>query len=146
MNFLNAFGAANPFNDEFMNYETLKPFNENYKQYFNNSFMSECEITKNFLQELSNDKPDDVDPILNAFQDLCDDKVKRELLPNIYNLYILLLTLPVTTASCERQFSRFRRVKNYLRNRSLDDRTSALCVTSSLKNVLSSYYLIVKDF
>ncbi|KAK1894641.1 52 kDa repressor of the inhibitor of the protein kinase [Dissostichus eleginoides] len=45
---------------------------------------------------------------------------------NLYKLVCISMTLPVTSAACERSFSCLRRLKTYLRNRSGDARTSNL--------------------
>ena len=45
-----------------------------------------------------------------------------------YKLVSIALTLPVTSAACERSFSCLRRLKTYLRNKSGDARTSNLGV------------------
>ena len=52
-------------------------------------------------------------PYKNAFTDL-------------HRLICISLTLPVTSAGCERSFSCLRRIKNYLRNSSGDARNSNL--------------------
>ena len=47
---------------------------------------------------------------------------------DLYKLISISLTLPVTSASCERSFSCLRRLKSYLRNSSGDGRTSDLAL------------------
>ena len=44
--------------------------------------------------------------------DLCD----KEVFPNLHILFVILCTLPVTTATAERSFSGMRRLKTYLRS------------------------------
>ncbi|KAM3850214.1 zinc finger MYM-type protein 1-like [Diretmus argenteus] len=50
----------------------------------------------------------------------------QEAFIDLYKLLCISLNLPVTSASCERSFSCLRRVKNYLRNRSRENRNSNL--------------------
>lgn len=56
-----------------------------------------------------------------------------KLYPNLQTVVRLALTLPVSSATCERSFSAMRRVKNYLRSTMQQDRFSAL----SLLNIES---------
>ena len=46
--------------------------------------------------------------------------------PNVFKLLQLVMTLPVSSATCERSFSAMRRVRNYLRTTMSEDRFSAL--------------------
>ena len=46
--------------------------------------------------------------------------------PNLLLIMQLAMTLPVSSATCERPFSAMRRVKNYMRSTMLQDRFSAL--------------------
>ena len=48
----------------------------------------------------------------------------------IYRLLLMAVTLPVTSASCERTFSKMKIVKTYLRNSMSNDRLSNLAVLS----------------
>uniref|UniRef100_A0A8C5AUR6 HAT C-terminal dimerisation domain-containing protein n=1 Tax=Gadus morhua TaxID=8049 RepID=A0A8C5AUR6_GADMO len=54
----------------------------------------------------------------------------RDAFVDLYRLICISLTLPVTSASCERSFSCLRRIKNYLRNSSGDTRNSNLALLS----------------
>jgi len=49
---------------------------------------------------------------------------------NLYTAFLLFLTLPVTVATAERSFSKFKLIKTYLRNTMQDDRLSGLAVLS----------------
>lgn len=46
--------------------------------------------------------------------------------PNLYKLLQVALTIPVSSASCERSFSVMRRIKTWLRNSMSNDRFSNL--------------------
>lgn len=48
--------------------------------------------------------------------------------PNLLKCVKVALTLPVTSASCERSFSAMKLIKTYLRNKTGDDRLSDLAV------------------
>ena len=51
-------------------------------------------------------------------------------LPNLSILYKLYLTLPVTSATAERSFSRLEIIKNYLRSTMANNRLSGLALIS----------------
>lgn len=59
---------------------------------------------------------------LNATLKLCS----AETFPNIRTALVLLLTLPVSTATAERSFSVLRRLKTYLRSTMRQDRLVAV--------------------
>jgi hypothetical protein len=50
----------------------------------------------------------------------------QDLYPNIYAIFTVLITMPVSSASSERSFSAMRRVKNGLRATMGDERLSNL--------------------
>lgn len=58
----------------------------------------------------------------------CLDKCDQKLYPNIYTLLQILATLPVSTATPERSFSSLRRLKNYLRNTTGENRLNGLAL------------------
>jgi len=51
-------------------------------------------------------------------------------LPNLSVPYKICLTLPVTSATAERSFSRLKIIKNYLRSTMTNDRPSGLALIS----------------
>ena len=59
----------------------------------------------------------DNDALSSTFSDVC-------------TAYILLLTLPVTVATCERSFSKLKLVKNYVRSITSEERLSDLAMLS----------------
>ncbi len=70
----------------------------------------------------------------------------KEIYPNIYIVIRILLTIPVSTASAERSFSKL--IKNYLRNTMSQERLSALAVLSIESDLASrlNYDTIIKEF
>lgn len=55
-----------------------------------------------------------------------DEVAELKNFPNLFKLMQLVMTLPVSSATCERSFSAMRRVRNYLRTTMSEDRFSAL--------------------
>ncbi|KAJ4431682.1 hypothetical protein ANN_20284 [Periplaneta americana] len=62
----------------------------------------------------------------------------QEVLPELYKLCNLILTIPVTTAGVERSFSTLKRIKTYARSTMSEDRLSGLAVISIQKEMLKS--------
>lgn len=58
------------------------------------------------------------------------DKQMAPGLPNLSILYKIFLTLPVTSATAERSFSRLKLIKNYLRSTMKTERLSGLALLS----------------
>ena len=58
----------------------------------------------------------------------CLDNCDQKLYPNIYTLLQILATIPVSTATPERTFSSLRRLKNYLRNTTSENRLNGLAL------------------
>lgn len=54
------------------------------------------------------------------------DIITKEKYPQLYTLYCICLTLPVSSSTCERSFSVLRRIHNYLRTTMSDTRLSDL--------------------
>lgn len=53
-------------------------------------------------------------------------EINKKFFPNLYKLLQVALTIPVSSASCERSFSVMRRIKTWLRNSMSNDRFSNL--------------------
>lgn len=52
----------------------------------------------------------------------------RNLYPNLHNIFLVLLTMPVSSASAERSFSSLKRLKTYLRSTMGADRLTSLAL------------------
>ena len=69
--------------------------------------------------------------------------------PNLVNLLKsiqITLTIPGTSASCERSFSAMKLIKTYLRNRAEDDCLSDLTVLFALENRLVDRAKLIETF
>ena len=54
----------------------------------------------------------------------------KEVMPEVYKLFSLILTIPSTSVSVERSFSCLKRIKTYLRNSTSQQRLSSLSTIS----------------
>ena len=59
--------------------------------------------------------------------------------PNAWNIYRVLLTIPVTVASAERNFSKLKLVKNYLRSTMSQERLNGLTMLSIEKEIIDKH-------
>ncbi|CAM8925564.1 unnamed protein product [Rhodiola kirilowii] len=73
---------------------------------------------------------------------------KSNMFPLLYKVITLILTLPVSTATTERSFSRMSIVKNALRNKMEDDLLSDCLVVNIEKQIAKTFStdLIIDDF
>ncbi len=67
-------------------------------------------------------------------------------LPNLNAIFRILLTMPVSSATCERSFSTLRRLKNYMRNTMGNDRLSDLALLNIHQDIEVDLDQFLKDF
>lgn len=72
----------------------------------------------------------------------------QEVYPNCYISIRILLTIPVSTASAERSFSKLKLIKNYLRNAMSQERLLGLAVLSIESEIAATlnHEEIIKNF
>ncbi|XP_060585819.1 uncharacterized protein LOC132741624 [Ruditapes philippinarum] len=73
-------------------------------------------------------------------------KTNKDLYPCIYNILAVLLTMPPTSASCERSFSAMKRIKNYLRSTMRTERMSSLAILHIHKDMDVDISKIINTF
>ena len=83
---------------------------------------------------------------IKAYQGLSD--IEKPLYPQVLQLLKILLVCPVTSAACERSFSKLRRLKTWLRNTVGQERLNSNIVCNIHKDILMSIDLnnIVSEF
>lgn len=91
--------------------------------------------------------PDFMRDVKQLHQYITENNLK-EIYPNIYIVIRILLTVPVSTASAERSFSKLKLIKNYLRSTMSQERLSALAVLSIEANIASNldYDTVIREF
>ncbi|XP_029347858.1 zinc finger MYM-type protein 1-like [Acyrthosiphon pisum] len=117
-----------------MNYYESQCFIEQYKDLLNvdvNTLQSEMLVVKNCVSRRNPSFTlEDIKLIMDA-----------ELYPNLYKLLSLSLTIPISSATCERSFSAMRKIKNWLRTSMNQDRftnLSLIYIERDLSNELSN--------
>ncbi len=88
---------------------------------------------------------DDLDTGRKNPTDLCACVQETKFLPNLNTIFRVLLTMPVTTSTCERSFSTLRRIKDWLRNRMTDERLTSLSLLHIHKDITVSTKQCVED-
>lgn len=74
--------------------------------------------------------------------------LRENVYPNLFHLYKVALTLPISSSTCERSFSAMRRIKTWLRTSMLQDRFTQVSILyiekSDTKNIDKE--IILKQF
>ncbi|XP_022160576.1 uncharacterized protein LOC111040733 [Myzus persicae] len=78
---------------------------------------------------------------LEAFE-RCDS----ETFPIIYNCFLILLTLPATSATAERNFSSLRRLKTWMRSRISEERLNGLALLNCYRNISIDCEEVIDEF
>ena len=115
--------ALNPKHTTFMDKDCLWPMAKHYGITRENLF-AEIHQGKRLIERKRGDGH-----VINTTHDLLGVlKPHKDAFTDLYKLVCISITLPVTSATCERSFSCLRRLKTYLRNKSGDMRTRNLRV------------------
>ncbi len=109
-----------PNNENFLNFEKLKPF-ALHLDIDVALLQNELNVLRPMMKkkELSN--------IIELYWELM---AYRDAFPNVALLVQSALTIPITSVTCERSFSKMKTIKTTLRNTMSDSRLSDLCVLS----------------
>ena len=59
------------------------------------------------------------------------------LIPNIFSAVVIMATMPVSSCEAERSFSALRRIKNYMRTRTGQDRLSSLTLLHLERDIVN---------
>lgn len=99
-----------------------------------NSLKAEMIVLKNCLPAKFNFE--DIQKVINI-----------NVYPNLYKLIQVAITIPVSSATCERSFSAMRRVKNWLRTSMQQNRftnLSTICIERDITNNLDNEKILNK--
>ncbi|XP_060846379.1 uncharacterized protein LOC132926049 [Rhopalosiphum padi] len=124
--------------DHFFNldYEKSSFFIQQYKDLLKvdlNSLQAEMMVAKNCIQNYNN-KPEPGPEQKNQIN-LFKKNITISTFPNVYKLLNLALTLPISSASCERSFSTMRRINTYIRSTMTLDRFSSLAILNIERDI-----------
>ncbi|KAF0708121.1 Uncharacterized protein FWK35_00037310 [Aphis craccivora] len=126
-----------------LNFNNSTCFIEHYKELLNidiDAIKCEMKVAKKCLLRLNEENEINIDGLKQV--------VNRVVYPNLFKLVLLALTIPISSASCERSFSAMRRIKNWLRTSMEQDRItnlSVIYIERSISNEIDSN-TILKEF
>lgn len=110
---------------------------ENLEQSYSN-LLFDIKKLKVELEVLYNDKKyQNLNHVYDLIKIFENDGLKV-ILPEVYKLFSLILTIPSTSVSVERSFSCLKRIKTYLRNSISQNRLSSLAVMSIEKGLIEN--------
>lgn len=96
-------------------------------------------------EDLGISKPSNVGSLPEIFKIFCKSKLKT-VFPNLYSLLKIAVTLPVTSVTTERSFSKLKRVKTDLRSTIGGDRLEGLITIASEWDISIDYEKVIDIF
>lgn len=147
--FFSATQALQPKSAHFMMHDIIQPMISHYRDFLSHRIESgdssscdtdllvEISHVKGVLQDIAPDAETTLD-VFRALQPL------RAAFPRVLKLLQIALTLPVSTASCERSFSCIKRVKTYTRTTMTEARLTGLALMS-IENELTRSNTFIDD-
>ena len=115
---LNAISALCPRSSNFLHTDSIKPFATQMDVDFP-SLCNEIHVLKPMLKEKQ------LENIVELYIELLPLK---QAFPKVMSLLLVALTIPVSSTTCERTFSKMKLIKTKTRNSMSDNRLSDLCV------------------
>jgi len=123
-----------PNNEDFLNVEKLKPLATHYGIDLD-LFQSELRILPNTLKRYEAENKTKIKSVV-AFVDLL--RTYKMCFQETYKLGVIILTMSISSAACERTFSCMCRLKNYFRSTMSNERLSDLAVLYIEKKITKS--------
>lgn len=72
--------------------------------------------------------------------------LSKDVFPNLFKIMQVAVTLPVSSATCERSFSAMRRINTYLRANMNQDRFTNLAILNIEKDILVNNEVVLNTF
>ena len=136
LQFLCGISSLSPDNDAFLHFETIKPF-ASHLDWSLDCLFNEFTIVKPMLKNklLGN--------IIDLYQELLPF---QEAFPVLTALIESAMTIPVSSTTCERTFSKMKMIKTKVRNTMTDDRLNDLCVLAVERDIDVNFEQLIDDF
>ncbi|CAF1448894.1 unnamed protein product [Rotaria sordida] len=136
MELLSSISSLCPKNEKFLDFEILKPF-ALHLDINSDELQNELNVLRPFLKNKN----------LSDIKELyCELILFAQAFPNAVLMIQGAMTIPVTSATCERSFSKMKAIKTALRNIMSDERLSDLCVLSVERDFKIDFDNVVDDF
>jgi len=114
-----------------------------------NSYIYEASVTESEEEESIDDDLMDThnsDGAINMLYKVCNEAGLKDTFPALYTVLSIALTLPISSASPERAFSKLKLVKTRLRSTMCEDRLEALMMMSNEYDIPIDPDNIIKRF
>ena len=135
---LTGISALCPDSDTFLEIEILKAFAVQMKADFC-SLSNEIQVIKSMVKD-PNTKLENIIDFYDYLLPL------KQAFPIILSLIIAALTIPISSTTCERTFSKMKLIKTTTRNTISDDRLSDLCVLAVERDFAIDFEKLIDDF
>jgi hypothetical protein len=133
---LSSISSLCPTSDTFLDFETLKFFAGHLK--LDHCILSnELRVAKPMLQNKS------VTNIIDLYRELCKF---REAFPVLVDAIEGAVTMPVSSTTCERTFSKMKKIKTTIRSTMTDERLSDLCVLAIERDMDINFEKLIDEF
>ncbi|CAF4674204.1 unnamed protein product, partial [Rotaria sp. Silwood2] len=136
MEILISISALCPDSENFLQSEILKPFAVEMKADIC-SLCNEIEVVKSMLKDSK------LENIVDLYYQLLPLK---QAFPTIISLIIIAMTIPVSSTTCERTFSKMKLIKTTTRNTMSDKRLNDLCVLAVERDFAIDFEKLMDDF
>ncbi|CAF1604927.1 unnamed protein product [Rotaria magnacalcarata] len=128
--------ALCPDSENFLESESLKPFALEMKADFC-SLCNEIEVLKSMLKDTN------LENIVDLYHQVLPLK---QAFPTIMSLIIIAMTIPISSTTCERTFSKMKLIKTTTRNTMSDKRLNDLCVLAVERDFAIDFEQLMNDF
>ncbi|CAF2115223.1 unnamed protein product [Rotaria magnacalcarata] len=125
-----------PTNTKFLDFDILKPF-ALHLDVNPDILINELNVLRPMLK---NKMPSNIKDLY------CELTAFAQAFPNVILMVQGAMTIPVTSATCERSFSKMKTIKTTLRNTMRDERLSNLCALSIERDFKIDFDSVVEDF
>lgn len=131
---LSGIDVLHPKNENFLNLEQVQTLASHYKIDID-LMQAEFKILKNAIPNHEKENNIQVENILQFLDFL---KKYKLVFPETFKIVSISVTVPVSSAGCERTFSCLRRLKNYMRNKMSQERLSDLAIINIEREIVKS--------
>lgn len=106
---------------------------------------------QNLLEVIPNDLKCEMTVLKNMIKGVpsyltIKENMSKDTFPNLFKMIQLAITLPVSSATCERSFSAMRRINNYLRSTMSQERFSNMAILNIEKDIIVDIEIILNTF
>lgn len=131
---LRALGSFSPSSDNFLSYSLIEPAAVHYNIDLE-LLQAQLKLIPKTMELYEKEKKIKIESTM-TFLDFLE--VYKHAFWDVYNLCIISVTIPISSAGCERTFSCLRYIKSYLRNTMLNDRLTNLSILYIEKKIARS--------